>query len=118
MCTGRLGVRWTRAGHSLRHIRQGSKRLEEEPVAKAVQELQKSSTHSLQSAEWSERDGLLYYHGCIYIPNASNLCRRIVSFCHDTKVACHPGRLPELLVAEHVTVCRSVCLPLQLLPLH
>jgi len=32
-------------------IRQGSKRLEEEPVAKAVQELQRTSTRSLRSVE-------------------------------------------------------------------
>ena len=56
-----------------RDIRQGSKRLEEEPVAKAVQELRRTSTRSLQSAEWSECDGLLYYRGCIYVPDTSGL---------------------------------------------
>jgi len=80
----------------LRDIHQGSKRLEEEPVAKAIQELQKSSTHSLQSAEWSECDSLLYYRGCIYVLNTSDLHRRIVSLCHDTKVAGHPGRFKTL----------------------
>jgi len=49
------------------------------------------STRSLRSAEWLERDGLLYYRGCIYVPNTSDLCHRIVSLCHDTKVARHPG---------------------------
>jgi len=80
----------------LQDIRQGTKQPKEEPVARAAQELRKSSTRSLQSAEWSERDGLLYYHGCIYVPNTSDLRRRIVSLCHDTKVAGHPGRFKTL----------------------
>jgi len=79
----------------LRDIRQGTKQPKEEPVAQAAQELQKSSTHSLRSAEWSERDGLLYYRSCIYIPDTSDLCR-IVSLCHDSKVAGHPGRFKTL----------------------
>jgi len=80
----------------LRDIRRGTKQPKEEPVAQATQELQKSSTRSLQSVEWSERDGLLYYHGCIYIPDTSDLCHRIVSLCHDTKVAGHLGRFKTL----------------------
>ncbi len=47
----------------LQDIRQGVRQPEEEPVAKAVWEMRKSSAHSLRSAEWSERDGLLYYRG-------------------------------------------------------
>jgi len=35
-------------------VHRSTKRLEEEPVTKAVQELRKLSTRSLQSAEWSE----------------------------------------------------------------
>jgi len=41
--------------------------------------------------EWSEHDSLLYYRGCIYVLDTSNLHCRIVSLCHDTKVAGHPG---------------------------
>ena len=86
----------------LRDIRQGSKHLEEEPVAKAVQELWRTSTRSLQSTEWSEHNGLLYYCGCIYVPDTSGLRRRIVSLCHDTKVAGHPGRFKTLeLVSQN-----------------
>jgi len=80
----------------LRDIQQGTKQPKEEPVARAAQELRKSSTRSLRSAELSERDGLLYYHGCIYVPDASDLRRRIVLLCHDTKVAGHPGRFKTL----------------------
>jgi len=80
----------------LRDIRQGTKQLKEEPVTRAAQELRKLSTRSLRSAEWSERDGLLYYRGCIYVPDTSDLRRRIVSLCHNTKVAGHPGRFKTL----------------------
>jgi len=45
----------------LQDIRQGTKQPKEEPVARATQELRKSSTRSLRSVEWSECDGLLYY---------------------------------------------------------
>jgi len=65
-------------------------------VAQAAQELRKSSTHSIRSAEWSECDSLLYYHSCIYVLDTSDLHRRIVSLCHDTKVAEHPGHFKTL----------------------
>jgi len=42
----------------LRDIRKGVKHPEEEPIARAAQELRKSSARSVRSAEWSERDGL------------------------------------------------------------
>jgi len=91
------GLQFTRPEQDiLQDIQQGTKQPKEEPVAQATQELRKSSTCSLQSTEWSERDGLLYYHGCICIPDTSDLCRRIVSLCHDTKVAGHPGRFKTL----------------------
>src|SRR5467141_3076981 len=77
----------------LRDICKGVKHPEEEPIAKAAQELHKSSARSLHSAEWSERDGLLYYRGRIYVPDTSQLRCRIVSLCHDTKVAGHPVEL-------------------------
>ena len=80
----------------LQDIRQGTKQPKEEPIAQATQELQKSSSHSLQSTEWLERDGLLYYCGCIYIPDTSDLRCRIVLLCHDTKVARHPGHFKTL----------------------
>jgi len=80
----------------LQDIWQGTKQLKEEPIAQAAQELRKSSTHSLRSAEWSECNGLLYYHGCIYVLDTSDLRRRIVSLCYDTKVAGHPGRFKIL----------------------
>jgi len=80
----------------LRDIQQGTKQPKEGPVTRAAQKLWKSSTHSLRSAEWSEHDGLLYYCSCIYVPDTSDLCRRVVSLCHDTKVAGHPGHFKTL----------------------
>ena len=80
----------------LRDIRKGSRDPEEEPVAKAVKELRKSSTRSVRSQEWSVQDGLLYFHGRIYVPPTSDLRRRIVSLAHDTRIAGHAGRFKTL----------------------
>jgi len=81
----------------LRDIRKSVKHPEEEPITRAAQELRKSSARSvhMHSAEWSECNGLLYY-GWIYVPDSSQLHHRIVSLCHDTKVAGHPGHFKTL----------------------
>lgn len=80
----------------LRDIRKGVKKLEEEPIAKAIEQLRKSSTRSLRSGEWSDRDGLLYFRSCIYVPLDSDLRRHIVSLCHDTWIAGHARRFKTL----------------------
>jgi len=91
------GLQFTRPEQDiLRDIRQGTKQSKEEPVDRAAQELRKSATRSLRSVEWSEHNGLLYYRSCIYVLNTSDLRRRIVSHCHDTKVAGHPGHFKTL----------------------
>jgi hypothetical protein len=82
-------------------ICKGIKSPAEELIAKAAAQLQKSSTRSLRSREWSDRDGLLYFHGHIYIPPDSNLHCHIVSLCHDTKVAGHAGRFKTLELVSH-----------------
>ena len=64
---------------------------QEDAVAKAVEELWKSKGKSIRASEWSERDGLLCFRDHIYIPNDLELCHRITSQHHDTKVAGHPG---------------------------
>jgi len=119
------GLQFTRPEQDiLRDIQQGTKQLKEEPVARATQELQKSSTCSLRSVEWSEHDGLLYYHDCIYVPDTSDLRRRMFHSAMTPKwlgilVASNLGaHLPKLLVAKYVAVCRHVCFPLRLVPLH
>jgi len=77
----------------LREIRQGNQKGDqEEPVAKAVRELRQTSSKTVRSAEWSEDEGLLWFRGKIYVPRNLDLWRRVVSLCHDTKVAGHSGR--------------------------
>jgi hypothetical protein len=48
--------------------------MQEESVAKAVRELQKDKSRgTVKSAEWSESDRLLMFHGKIYVPNDRDL---------------------------------------------
>src|SRR5271154_4091587 len=92
----------------------------EEVVARAVKELCKTSARSVRSAEWSQSNGLLYFRGKIYVPNSAELRRRIVSLCHDTKIAGHCGRWKTLeLVSRNYWwpqmsryVRRKICLHL------
>jgi len=60
-------------------------------VAKAARELRQASGKTVRSTEWSEDDGVLQFRGKIYVPRDTDLRRRVVSLCHDTKVAGHPG---------------------------
>jgi hypothetical protein len=56
-------------------------------VAKAARELRKDKGRgTIKSAEWSESDGLLMFHGKIYVPNDRDLRRRIVEQHHDTHI--------------------------------
>jgi len=81
----------------LREIRQGNQRGDqEEPVAKAARELRQATSKTVRSAEWAEEEGLLRFRGKIYVPQNADLRRRVVSLCHDTKVAGHPGRWKTL----------------------
>ena len=80
----------------LKEIRQGIEvEDQEEVVLKAVKELKKSSIKSVKSSEWSTENGLLYYRGKIYVPR-SKLHHRILTFCHNSKLAGHPGRWKTL----------------------
>jgi hypothetical protein len=45
----------------------------EEAVARAVEELQKTSACSVQSSEWSQYQGILYFCGKIYVPDLADL---------------------------------------------
>jgi len=85
----------------LKDIRKGIQNGEkEEPVAKAARELQGSSARSVKSAEWSLSDGLLYFQGKIYVPDTSDLRRRIVVLSHDSRLAGHSGRWKTLELAS------------------
>jgi len=77
----------------LREIRQENKRGDqEEPVAKATRELRQAASKTVCSMEWPEEEGLLQFRDKIYVPWNADLQRRVVSLCHNTKVARHPRR--------------------------
>ena len=59
-------------------------------MAKAAKELRQTLGKTVRSAEWSEDNGVLRFRGKIYVPRDADLRRRVVSLCHDTKVAGHP----------------------------
>jgi hypothetical protein len=76
----------------LRDIRNANRAgKQEDAVARAAGDLQKSKGKSVRASEWSECDGLLCFRDCIYVPNDPELRRHIASQHHDTKVAGHPG---------------------------
>jgi len=60
-------------------------------VVKAARELWQAASKTVHFAEWSEEEGLLWFRGRIYVPRNADLRRRVVSLCHDTKVARYPG---------------------------
>jgi len=75
----------------LSDIRKGNRnRDQEEPIAKAAQELRSSANKAVYSSEWSNIDGLLQFRGKIYVPRSPDLRRQIVALCHDTQIAGHP----------------------------
>jgi len=76
----------------LSNIRKGNRNEDqEEPIAKAAQELRRSANGTVHSSEWSNIDGLLRFRGKIYVPQSPNLCRQIVALCHDTHITGHSG---------------------------
>jgi len=75
----------------LREICQGNQKGDqEEPVAKAARELRQALSKMVCFAEWLEDEGVLWFRGKIYVPQNADLRRRVVSLCHDTKVAGYP----------------------------
>jgi hypothetical protein len=77
--------------------------VQEEAVAKAARELWKDKGRdTVKSAEWSESDGLLMFHGKIYVPNDRDLRCHIIEQHHDTRIARHAGCFKTLeLVARN-----------------
>jgi hypothetical protein len=82
----------------LREVRRSLKdNVQEELVAKAARELQKDKGRgTVKSAEWSESDGLLMFHGKIYVPKDRDLRHHIVKQHHDTCIAGHAGYFKTL----------------------
>jgi hypothetical protein len=71
--------------------------VQEESVAKAARELRKDKSRgTVKSTEWSESDGLLMFHGKIYVPNDRDLRCRIIEQHHDTRIAGHAGHFKTL----------------------
>jgi transposase InsO family protein len=67
-----------------------------------ARELQKDKGRGMvKSAEWSESDGLLMFHGKIYVPNDRDLRHCIVKQHHDTCIARHAGRFKTLEPVSH-----------------
>ena len=64
----------------------------EEVVVKVIKELKKSP---VKSVIWSMENGFLCYRGKVYIPK-TGLHHKIVTLCHDSKIARHPGRWKTL----------------------
>jgi hypothetical protein len=58
-------------------------------VVKVAEELWRSKGKSIWVLEWSERNGLLCFQDCIYVPNDPDLRHRITSQHHDTEVVGH-----------------------------
>jgi hypothetical protein len=76
--------------------------VQEESVAKAARELRKDKGRgTVKSAEWSESDGLLMFHGKIYVPKDRELRHRIVEQNHDMHIAGHAGRFKTLELISH-----------------
>jgi len=85
------------------NICKGNKnRDQEEPIAKAAQELRSSANEAVHFLEWSNIDDLLQFQGKIYILWSPDLRRQIIVLCHDTQIAGHPRHWKTLeLVSQN-----------------
>jgi hypothetical protein len=82
--------------HSLRD------NVQEVSVVKAARELRKDKGRgTVKSTEWSESDGLLMFHGKIYVPKDRELRRRIVEQHHNMRIAGHAGHFKTLELISH-----------------
>jgi hypothetical protein len=69
-----------------------------DPVAKAAALLQRDKQWGqLHRSEWDFKgEDLLLFNGCIYVPDATDLRRRIIAQHHDSLIAGHPRRWKTL----------------------
>ena len=51
----------------------------EDTVKQAVKALRSTSARTIRSSEWSEAEGVLYFHGKIYVPPTADIRRKIVA---------------------------------------
>jgi len=68
----------------------------EDTVNRAVRVLRSTSAKSIRSSEWLEENGILYFHGKIYIPPTADIRWKIVALNHDSQIAGHPRRWKTL----------------------
>ena len=68
-------------------------------VVKALKEL--STSRNLRGEEWSEENGLILYHGKVYVPLDLKLRFDIVRVYHDSPVTGHPGRWRTTELVSH-----------------
>jgi hypothetical protein len=62
--------------------------VQEELVVKAARELRKDKGRgTVKSAEWSDSDRLLIFHGKIYVPKDRELRHHIIEQHHNTHIA-------------------------------
>jgi len=81
----------------LRLIRRETKSEElEDTVKQAIKALRSTSAHTIHSSKWSEVDGVLYFHGKIYVLPTADIRPKIVALHHDSHIAGHPGRWKTL----------------------
>jgi hypothetical protein len=74
----------------------------EESVTKAAWELHRDCGHgTVSSAEWSELDSLLMFHGKIYIPQDQDLHHHIMEQHHNSCVAGHAWHWKTLELVTH-----------------
>jgi hypothetical protein len=71
--------------------------VQEESVENAARELQKDKGRgTVKSAEWSESDRLLIFHGMIYVPKDRELRHCIVEQHHNICITGHAGYFKTL----------------------
>jgi hypothetical protein len=71
--------------------------VQEESMAKADRELREDKGRgTVKSTEWSESDGLLMFHGKIYVPKDRKLRHLIVEQHHYTCITRHAGHFKTL----------------------
>jgi hypothetical protein len=68
---------------------------------KSVQKILKSLEEGVAVKGWQLDNGLLHYHGCIYVPNEPEIRKAVLESHHDNPAAGHPGQWRTLELLSH-----------------
>lgn len=81
----------------LKKIRASMEKLDQK-VIDSLEEIKKNGPRALSKGldEWNTEDGLILYHGKVYVPKDEELRAEIVKLHHDGIAAGHPGRWKTL----------------------